>query len=96
MARFKLGEIKQEPLQIITINVSTKQLKMIKILVDAGIAASRSELLRSMLAEYLPEKIQQLIHMDKIIDAREMEEDYVIVPNGDGTKTKYNIIKRLE
>jgi Arc/MetJ-type ribon-helix-helix transcriptional regulator len=96
----KYGYKEPSPFKIITINVSEKQIKMIEILRQNGIFGSRSEGMRMMLAEWLDKKISELKLMDKLIERFDKldvdEEETVRIPNGDGTHTKYNIVRRLE
>jgi Arc/MetJ-type ribon-helix-helix transcriptional regulator len=104
--KFKVGEhdylYKDTVLQIITINVSTIQLKMIGKLINDGVFASRSEALRMMLSEWLPQKIQEMKDIKDYIgkeieeEEEEEEEGKVRIPNGDGTETQYHVVRRLE
>ena len=57
-------ENKKEPLQVTTINLFKKQLKIIDKIKEAGFSSSRSELIRKILDQYLIDYVKRVEMLD--------------------------------
>ena len=87
-------------LRVITVNISTLEIKMIEVLQEYGIVASRSECIRMMLSEWLPKKLRELKRIKGAVRKEKPEHDpeeedpwRVKIPTDDGELREYRIVR---